>query len=314
MIDDSELYLDPFYAYESLSESFSDLDENSNVDNSLNFRSSSFDPVKALFSDNVILPVSNAKPLNNAGRMRFLIPVPFQPELQSFKLSTRAYDDDQLRTVMRFKRKGAAQTAKRRSFDAIKRFLHRPPSSPFHMLSECIKSKERVRVWVRRPKCFETRLTGIVQAFDHHMTLFLGQVEETVIRLDCSIAVRSIPFVMIKGDAIISISKVEMTANPNQVLSDMQAKAVLYGERRSQLKSVNRMIGAKKNLRNTRLPHVEMKSSQTHFSEDDAEISFAPKPKGIQLLVNEVLREGESTDKSDYSSEEMFFVPRSSTK
>eukprot|EP00388_Colpodella_angusta_P004516 GDKJ01014802.1.p1 GENE.GDKJ01014802.1~~GDKJ01014802.1.p1 ORF type:complete len:337 (+),score=37.53 GDKJ01014802.1:31-1041(+) len=228
-----------YHIFDSLNSSSSALSDEEFYDHpdSLDFRSPHFNSVKALFSDKVDLPCPDVKPLSNSSRMRFLLPFSLQPQLRSVVLSDRAFDDHQLRIVMRSKRMGAALTAKKRSLSTIKRFTHRHENEPLYMLTKAIKTRERVRIFVRRPNCFETRLTGFVEAVDSHMTMFLTNAEETVIRLNCSIAVRSIPFLMLKGDSIISVAMVGRSSSKSE---DILTKVKYYYKQREFVRKKNR--------------------------------------------------------------------------
>lgn len=135
---------------------------------------------------------------------------------------------------MRIKKINIIRVAAQRRVKVLKRFQANI-KGPLSLLSQSVKEKSRVRVHVRRGGCKETRITGVVEAFDRHFSMvsilyslsFLGlihcplfqtnqllsQVEETVINLDDTINRAPYSNLFIRGDNVIEVARIRKASD-----------------------------------------------------------------------------------------------------
>ncbi|TYZ67028.1 hypothetical protein PybrP1_011698 [[Pythium] brassicae (nom. inval.)] len=140
---------------------------------SLDFRSESFDPLRALLSANALPGLERTQPLDHLLKCRHLLPEsdPHYQKLVVHVKKSAAGDAGASSKAAAAKRNDAVPTLFERLADTYM-------DGPFTVLRRCFLERRRVVVVVRRVNSIRGTCAGYLKAFDKHMNLVLLDVDE----------------------------------------------------------------------------------------------------------------------------------------
>lgn len=172
-------------------------------DPTLDFRSSLFDPLKALKTKNIVLPCEDVQPLDNIAAFRKFLP---KDDENYVKVKSKPKQDEKKKPNVENKRN------KSKWVSPITQMIEKLNHGPTNMLYQCWKEKKRVSVKIRSVNQIHSICEGDIIAFDKHMNLILQNVNETIMsQEDNSIITkkRQIPQLFIKGDNVVIVTRSE---------------------------------------------------------------------------------------------------------
>uniref|UniRef100_A0A0G4FCS6 LSM domain-containing protein n=1 Tax=Chromera velia CCMP2878 TaxID=1169474 RepID=A0A0G4FCS6_9ALVE len=156
------------------------ISKKADYDERLDFRSRLFDPLLALQSEDVVPPDPLVAPLDDIGKLAFLLPFEVQPKLcntgAEHKASTRRAEDDYRREAEKAKTRTLQDRAHRTAKKIVSKFQGSNTKGPFAFLKRCVREGQAVRVRVRTQGAFVSFVYGVPVLFDSHCNLVLRNV------------------------------------------------------------------------------------------------------------------------------------------
>lgn len=178
--------------------------DSSEYDPTLDFRSPSFDPLKALKMNNLITPHENVQPLDNIAAFRKYLP---KSDENYIKVTKK-----QLQPSEQQPTKKDTNSKKSKWISPITQIMEKLSYGPTSMLYQCWKEKKRISVKIRSVNQIHSICEGDIVAFDKHMNLILQNVHETIMSQEDNSVIlnkRQISQLFIKGDNVVLITRLD---------------------------------------------------------------------------------------------------------
>jgi len=145
----------------------------------LDVSSASFDPLAALYGEDVNIPDSSAPILNNVETFIARMNKPNLSEKSSKKKSIPSAD---VVVERQFTEEQMPIQCPRKQGSNVLTYMEKQKQGPMSVLQKCVENETRVKVTTRKLTGVRGTCTGVLIAFDKHWNLALVDVDETYSR------------------------------------------------------------------------------------------------------------------------------------